>query len=190
MDILHVSTTHDWRGGQIQMLAIYQLMEDYFKQAILCPKSSVLEKKCMEKGINVYTSSRRGNVDLRFSYEIFQLCKLEKTKILHVHDSMALTLALFVIYLLPKVQLIYSRKRNNSIKNNFLKRWKYNHPRIRKIICVSKAVESIFYPLDIKKEKLRTIYDGIAIKKLHVPNHILHYEKNINYQKMLLSLEI
>jgi glycosyltransferase involved in cell wall biosynthesis len=61
--------------------------------------------------------------------------------------------------------LILSRRVDFPIKPNRLSKYKYNHPLIRKIICVSDEIKRISSQ-DIKdKEKLITIHSGVDLGK-------------------------
>src|SRR5690606_35258372 len=79
------------------------------------------------------------------------------------------------------VKIIYSRKRNNAIKNNFFKKLKYDNKYIFKIVSVSKAVEKIFVNINIPKDKLLTIYDAINVSEFKDKHKtgLIHKELNL-----------
>src|SRR5690606_30782448 len=77
--------------------------------------------------------------------------------VLHIHDSSALSAAIIAKVILKKdLKLIYSRKRNNKIKNNYFSKLKYNNKYIYKIVSVSKAVEKIFHDIHIPRSEEHT----------------------------------
>ena len=92
-------------------------------------------------------------------------------------------------FLKRTTKLILSRKRNNPIKNKFLNRFKYSHPSIKKIICVSKAVESIFENIISDKNRLTTIYDAIDVSKFKdkKSQNILHQEFNFSPETRIIG---
>lgn len=167
MKILHVSTIIEWRGGDNQMLTTYSILKSHLdlEQFIFCPENSVLQKKCVEHNIPHFTASRNSKYSLAFIKKLYKTLKEEHIEILHVHDSKAFSMSLLLVKFLPKLKLVYSRKRNNKIYKNFFKVLKYNHRRIDRIICVSEAVKDVLKPVLNKESKAQVIYDGIDVKK-------------------------
>lgn len=166
MNILNVTTTHEWRGGEAQLYQYFRLLEEFqdLNQMILCPENSVLSEKCTETKSKYFTYLKKSKV-ISLIKPIIKICKAEKIDIIHVHDSNALTASLIATLFLPKTtKIVLSRKRNNRIKDKFLNRYKYSHPKIQKIISVSKAVEKIFDNIVNDKERLVTIYDAIDVE--------------------------
>ncbi|WP_417445008.1 glycosyltransferase family 4 protein [Joostella sp.] len=170
MRILHITTIVEWRGGDAQMLTTYNLMKNYsdVEQFILCPVGSVLSDKLKKDEVKYYTASRKSKQSFKFAREIWRIVKQEKIDIIHVHDSNAFSLTLLIIRFLPNTKLVYSRKRNNPISNNYFKKIKYNHKRINQIVCVSNAVKDVFRPILKKMDHVVTIYDGIDVKKFEL----------------------
>jgi glycosyltransferase involved in cell wall biosynthesis len=165
MNILNVTTTHEWRGGESQLYQYFRLLEEFedLNQMILCPKNSVLSEKCTASKSKHFTYLKKSRV-FSLIKPIIKICKTEKVSIIHVHDSNALTASLIATLFLPKsTKIVLSRKRNNKIKDKFLNRFKYSHPKIHKIISVSKAVEKIFDNIVHDKNRLITIYDAIDV---------------------------
>jgi len=181
MNILNVTTITEWRGGDAQMYTIYNLLKDKtdLKQYILCPQKSVLEQYCMGDQASYFTYVKNRFKLMMCVKEIIKICKTKKIDLLHLHDSSALNAGLIAKLFLPKgTKLIFSRKRNNRIKDKFLNRFKYSHPYILKIISVSNAVQKIFDNIIKDKSKLLTIYDAIDVKKVVAlkNTNILHKE--------------
>jgi len=171
MKILHISTIMEWRGGDNQMLTTYHILKGHrdLSQIILCPENSVLLQKCKEANIPVHSAPKKSKFSLAFLKTIIRVVKEENIDVIHVHDSTALTLSLFSLKFLPKLKLVYSRKRNNKVKSNYLKKRKYNHPGITKIICVSQAVKDVLLPVLKDPDKAIVIYDGIDVQKFSNP---------------------
>ena len=167
MKILHISTIIEWRGGDKQMLTTYEILKDFpdLEQYVLAPEGSVLAEKCKEGGIPYFTASRRSKFSFPFLNKIIEIIKKEGIDLVHVHDSNALSLSLVALRFSPKVKLVYSRKRNNRVKNNYFKRAKYNNPLITRMICVSQAVKDVLIPVLKDPEKAEVIYDGIDVEQ-------------------------
>lgn len=191
MNILNVTTIVEWRGGDAQMYTIYNLLKKYttLNQYILCPANSVLFQKAIEDQAQVVAYVKKNKV-FSLIRPIIKLIKTQDIDVLHIHDSSALSAAIIAkIFVNKEVKLIYSRKRNNPIKNNFLKKLKYNNKYINKIISVSKAVEKIFHDINLPAEKLLTIYDAIDVQSFENKSKtgFLLNELNLTSEKIIVG---
>lgn len=169
MNILNVTSITELRGGDAQMYSIYNLLKEKkdLNQYILCPSDSVLAAMCKKDKAAFFTYKKNKIKLINLVVSIVKICKKENISILHIHDSSALNAGLIAMQFLPKnTVLILSRKRNNKIKDRFLNRYKYSHPSIKKIISVSKAVESIFDTIITNPDRLITIYDAVDVNQL------------------------
>lgn len=180
MKILNVTSITELRGGDAQMYTVYNLLDkkEDLKQYILCPEDSALAAICKNDDANFFTYKKNNLKLFNLASEIVKICKKESINIIHIHDSSALNAGLIAMKFLSKTTLILSRKRNNLIKNKFPNRYKYSHPSIHKIICVSKAVEAIFENIISDKDRLLTIYDAIDVENFakHTNKNLLHKE--------------
>ncbi len=190
MNILHISTIREWRGGDKQMLTTHEILRDFpdINQVIVCPQNSILSEKCKDLNIPVYTAPRNSKLSIPFLKQIYKAIKNEKIDIVHVHDSNALSLTLLILNFTPKVKLIYSRKRNNRVKPGFFKNLKYNNPAISEIVCVSRAVKDVLVPLVHNSDKIRVIYDGIDLKKFSEENNESKLREEYHLEKDALLI--
>lgn len=191
MNILHISTIIEWRGGDKQLITTIDILkaEKDLQHFILCPEGSVLAGKCPDMVIPYFTAPKKSKFSLAFLKKIISVVKSENIDVIHVHDSTALSLTLLAIKFLPKTKLVYSRKRNKNVKNNFLKRFKYNSRRIDYIICVSKAVKDVLDPVLSQPAKSRVIYDGIDVNEIsnHTNRKILRDQYNIDSETLIIG---
>lgn len=192
MNILNVTTIREWRGGDKQMYTIFKLLENEpgIKQIILCPENSVLAGMCRNDNSACVTYKKNKLKLFNATAAIIHTCKREAIDVIHIHDSSALNSALIALKFLPKsTKLILSRKRNNPIKDKFLNRYKYSHPRIEKIVSVSKAVEAIFDNIIKNKDRLLTIYDAIDVAAFSATEnrHLLHKEHNLPADTLIVG---
>ncbi|HEX8576817.1 MAG TPA: glycosyltransferase family 4 protein [Flavobacterium sp.] len=192
MKILNVTTIPEWRGGDAQMYTVFNLLKSKkdIQQFILCPENSVLAQKCNIDKVSCYTYNRTSLKLIHATQKIIQICKKKSIDIIHVHDSSALNAALLSLLFLPKtIKIILSRKRNNAIKQKFLNIFKYSHPRIVKIVSVSKAVEAIFEHIIQDKERLITLYDAVDVEEFaQRKNHnLLHTEFNLDAETKIIG---
>lgn len=165
INILHINTTKEWRGGDMQMLTTYNLVKGYsgVRQVIFCPEGSKMSIALKSQGVDHETAHENKKFTFKYFFKILQLVKSKDIDILHAHDSYSLTLATAVAFFHPGVKIVYSRKRNNPIKNNFIKRFKFNTKKIHKIVCVSEGVKKIFNPILKDQDKAVVIYDGVDV---------------------------
>lgn len=194
MEILNITTITELRGGDAQMYTVYNLLKDKrdVNQYILCPEDSVLAGMCEEDDANYFTYKKNTFKLFNLVIAILKICKKQCISIVHIHDSSALNAGLIAMKFLKKsTNLILSRKRNNTIKNKFLNRYKYSHPSIKKIICVSKAVESIFDSIIPDKKRLLTIYDAIDVSKFRkrkIKNkQLIHKEFHLSSDTLIVG---
>jgi glycosyltransferase involved in cell wall biosynthesis len=192
MKILNITSITEFRGGDAQMYTVYNLLKDKsdLKQYILCPENSVLAGICKKDNTSFFTYKKNNLKLINLVIAIVKICRKESISIIHIHDSTALNAGLLAMKFLNKsTSLILSRKRNNRIKNKFLNRYKYSHPNIKKIICVSKAVEAIFENIIPDKERLLTIYDAIDVPKFtdKEPQNLLHKEFNFSPETLIIG---
>jgi len=177
MNILNITTMVGLRGGDVQMFTVYELLKKYqeFNQYILCPDNAQL---LLEQGQDDpdFITYKKKNKIISVVPSIIKAVKNKKIDIVHIHDSSALTATLIASCFFPKgVKIILSRKKDKKIKSKFSQRFKYNNPKVQRIISVSKAVESIFHNIITDKSKLITIYDAIDVQA---------FSKNKNLNKI------
>lgn len=192
MKILNITSITELRGGDAQMYTVYNLLKDKsdLKQYILCPEDSVLAGICKKDNAQFFTYKKNKLKLINLVIAIVKICRKESISVIHIHDSTALNAGLLAMkFLNKKTSLILSRKRNNRIKNKFLNRYKYSHPSIKKIVCVSKAVEAIFENIIPDKERLLTIYDAIDVSKFKdkKSQNLLHQEFNFSPETLIVG---
>lgn len=192
MKILNVTSITELRGGDTQMYSVYNILKNKsdLTQYILCPENSVLAGMCKTDKAKFFTYKKNKFKLINLLIAIIKICKKESISMIHIHDSTALNAGLIAMKFLHRsTSLILSRKRNNTIKNKFLNRYKYSHPSIKKIVCVSKAVESIFEKIITDKTRLITIYDAIDVEKFANKNNknLLHSEFNFSPETKIIG---
>lgn len=165
--IAHVMTPKSWRGGEQQAVNLYQeLHKKGLFQIIVCSKNSITERYCIDNKLNHVSLKRRLALDLSFAHKLKRLCEEHQIDIMHPHDSGAHTLGILSVDLFGnKAQMVLHRRVDFPISKSFFSRYKYNHPCIRKIICVSEAIRQIMLPDIKRKELLTVVYSGIDTEK-------------------------
>lgn len=165
--VLHVSTPTSWRGGEQQL---FYLMEELEKQEVeqylVCNVNGELYKKAKDVNWNVVGTTKRSGMDLGFASQIKSTCKKMEVTVIHAHDSQAHTLALLANILFGnKVPVVLSRRVDFPVGASFLSKYKYNHPMVAKILCVSDAIKEVMKPAIKDQKLLETVYSGIDLSK-------------------------
>lgn len=165
--VLHVSTEPSWRGGEQQLAYLYaELEEKGVHQVILCATNSSMEAYCQEKGWNYFTAPKRTGFAIKFSKNIKSLCKKLGIDLVHTHDAHAHTFSIIAAAIFGnKTPLVVSRRVDFPISKSRTSIFKYNHKRVKRIVCVSDKIKEIT-AVDIKnKSKLVTVHSGIDLSK-------------------------
>lgn len=169
--IAHIVSPLSWRGGEQQAVNLYEELDKLgVYQVFVCPKGSITEIYCREHGFRYYAFKKRLSLDPVFARQLSEMCKKEKIDFLHPHDSGSHTLSILSIDLFRNpASVILQRRVDFPISRSFFSHYKYNHPRIKKILCVSRAIVEIMKP-DIKKPEILTVvYEGIDPAKFKLP---------------------
>jgi glycosyltransferase involved in cell wall biosynthesis len=168
--ILHLSSERSWRGGEQQIAyLIGELNALGVHNYIACRKNSRFEKYCLEKGWNHYSLNFDPPFDLLTAFQISRICKKHQIDIMHMHTSYGHTLGMLSTLLGNRSRLILSRRVDNPIRNSWFTFWKYNHPRIDKILTVSDAICEILMNKLKDRSKITTIHSGIDMSRFNLP---------------------
>ncbi len=157
--ILHISTARTWRGGEQQLTYLYEeLNTKNIQQILLCAKNSVIEQYFISKTYKHCSVRKGSNINLLFARKVREICRGHEIDIIHVHDSHALSFALLAADFFGNgASLVVSRRVDFPVKS----KRKYNHPNIKKILCVSDAIREITGRDIVNKSALKTVYSGI-----------------------------
>ncbi len=188
LNILHLSTAKIWRGAERQIVNLYTGLLPHCNPYIVCPTDSPLAHYCQRKNISYYTITMGGAILPKAAYYLYKYAKEKNIDIIHTHDSHAINLYLNAYIYGLKIPAVVSRRVDFNIGKGYFSLWKYNHPSIKKIICVSEAIQNIIAPKIYDKSKLITIYSGIDIQKIiHKESKNLHAEFNIPNVKKIVG---
>ena len=186
--VVHIVTAMSWRGGEQQVAYLLQELNEKLNQTVICMKGSAMEKFCLKQGFNCLSYPKRVKLDPSFAYFIKKVCNTMKIDLCHLHDAHAHTMAILSTVLFRnKTPLVLSRRVDFPIKKSFFSRFKYNHQIIKKIICVSKAIQEIIKPEIRNYSKLQTIYSGIDLKKFKNRSKKLRNELNLSDSEFLIG---
>lgn len=172
MNILHISSGKKLGGGQKQLenlcLELNELEEE-LNTYILCIKNSEFETHLSKQNLEFDSAPLSINIDPRFLRKIIKMVNEKKIDLIHIHGSVALTLCIMANKLAKLPPFVFSKKTAFPIKKRKQTLYKYNHPQLKKIFCVSDAVRKIASQSIKDHSKLVTIYHGSRIKMENPP---------------------
>ncbi len=188
--IAHLVSPISWRGGEQQAVNVYEELDKLgVYQVFICPKGSITEAYCKEHDFRYYAFKKRLALDLGFANNLSRVCKDEQIDILHPHDSGAHTLCILSIDLFKNPsQVLLQRRVDFPVSKSMFSRYKYNHPRIKKILCVSNAIKEILRPDIRRPEIMQVVYEGIDASKFVLPaGNILREEFQIKRSTPIIA---
>lgn len=189
MHILHLSTAITWRGGEQQIAYLHQgLRQAGIKQTVLCSSKSALMGYCNKYSLSCYHMPKKGSMSLAYAKKIKELVAKHKIDLIHIHDSHAHNNAILAaVWLRVKVPLVLHRRVDFAVSNHFVSKYKYNHPLIKRIICVSEAIKAIMLPSIKNQDKLRVVYSGIDVSREYTSDGRLHKELKLPPDAQLIG---
>lgn len=163
MRVLHISGAMTWRGGEQQLINLYNaLHESGVQQAVFCPRNSALSDYCLTENITHHTYTNISGFNIFAALRLKKMCTTDALfDVIHLHDSDAHTLGYIASLIGTSNAMVLSRKVAFKIKGSLFTIRKYNAACIRKIICVSEAVKRVVAGTVKDRSKLTVIYEGI-----------------------------
>ncbi len=166
MNILHLSAVKNWGGGgnHIENLC-YELSRSNTEVSnmIVVAKGGQFHERLKKGDIPYATVPLAMNLDPRAILKFIRLCRKHQIDLVHLHGSTSLTLAVVATKLASLPPFIFSKKTIFPIKERKQTLYKYNHPQIKKILCVSEGAREVAVKAIEDKSKLKTIYHGTRI---------------------------
>jgi glycosyltransferase involved in cell wall biosynthesis len=167
MKVLHISSPKTWRGGEQQLIyLVEELMDQGLEQLVMCPFNSEVHKYCLKRHIPHITYFKGFSGNPMVAFRVSHICKREGIDLIHVHDSHAHNFAVLSAVLTNNpVPLIVSRRVDFPIQDSSMSLYKYNHPKIARILCVSNAIKTIMEEFIEDKSKLQVVHSGVDLDK-------------------------
>lgn len=180
MNILHLSAVKNWGGGgnHIENLC-YELSKSNpeVKNHIVVAEGGQFHERLKKSDHSFSTLPMAFKLDPRAIFKFIRLCKQYKIDIVHIHGSTSLTLAIIACRIAGLPPYIFSKKTSFPIKNRKRTLYKYNHPNIKKILCVSETTQSVSAASITDQAKLKVIYHGTRIDNKGTDTPFLLREK-------------
>ena len=169
MNVLHLALTRYWGGGANQIQNLCNRLAEIapgFNSHLLTIKGGELEEKILKKNLKLHVVPMAINFDPRAVYKLISVCQKEKIDLIHLHGSTAISIAVIAQNIKRLPPFVFGKKTTFPIKNRRFSRYKYNHPNIQGIFCVSERTKEITAQSITDESKLVTIYNGPDLEKL------------------------
>ena len=146
MNILHIDTGREMRGGQWQALYLAGgLAAHGHRSRLLAPAGSPLLQ-----------AAQAQRLDARPRHATFPLAGAGDADLVHAHDARAHTLAL-----LSRKPVVVSRRVAFPIRRTVASRLKYK--RASHYVAVSNFVKGVLVDGGVESEKISVVYDGVPV---------------------------
>lgn len=166
MNILHLSAVKNWGGGgnHVENLC-YELSKTNpeINNYIVVGEGGQFHQRLKKSNFKFETLPLAIKIDPRAIFKLIKLCRIHEIDLIHIHGPASLTLAVIADKFRDLPPFVFSKKTSFPIKKRKQTLYKYNHPKIKKILCVSDATKRIAEEAILEKSKLRTIYHGTRI---------------------------
>jgi glycosyltransferase involved in cell wall biosynthesis len=170
MKILHVSSAKTWRGGEQQIIYLFEELQGLgLQQWIFCVEGSAIATYCKKNNLAHHTYKKRFAANPLIALQIKQLSQKKNIDLIHLHDAHSHTFAFMSALLGNPKPMVLSRRVDFPVRSTWLSHKKYNHPSIKKIISVSAYVQSILAPAIEAQQKLISIHSGIDLHRFKYP---------------------
>lgn len=167
LKVVHISTAKSWRGGEQQIAYLAdELSRRQISQVVVCLKNAPLHRWCKERKIRAVGLSKWFSIDPFFAYRLSRVARRQNSSLLHAHDSHAHTAAVLAHDIFgAKLPIVVSRRVDFKVGENSSSRYKYNHPAVKKIACVSEAIAAVLKPVIEDEERLAVVHSGVDPQK-------------------------
>ncbi|MFT4665843.1 MAG: glycosyltransferase involved in cell wall biosynthesis [Polaribacter sp.] len=167
MRILHISSAKSWRGGEQQIAyLIEELRTEGISQEAFCPKDSPLEIYCKKNNIICTTYKKRFSVNPLVARKLSQYSSRNNFDLVHLHDSHAHTFAcMAAAFYRMSTPMVLHRRVDFPVGGSALSKWKYNHPGIKAMICVSHFVKAVLSKTVNEAAKIKVVHSGVDLNR-------------------------
>lgn len=150
MDVLHLDSGREMRGGQWQALYLMVGQKTLgLTPSLLAPAKSPLFQEASKRGVPC------------LPLNLLTLRKMSaKVSITHAHDARSHTMAALML----KSPFVVSRRVAFPIGKGWASRWKYSKPRC--YFAVSKFVADLLIQAGVEEERIALMPDGVPIEDI------------------------
>lgn len=166
MNIIHIASQKNWGGGEKQVLYLLrELRKAKIDQILVCSQISALGDQASKEGFTVHRLAKPPLFAFFWALKIKNLAKNKTKTILHAHDAQAHSCALLAsIFSVHQIPIVVHRRMIKQTQG-FLRNYKFNHPAVKKIVCISSLVRETTRSMVQNQEKLVYIPSGIDLSE-------------------------
>ncbi|HXH31807.1 MAG TPA: glycosyltransferase [Bacteriovoracaceae bacterium] len=185
MKILHISSEKTWRGGEQQIAYLIAELKGRGVESVVASRSgSVFHEYCRNLGLPQVALGFKSEFDVLTAYGIKTFAEEQKVDLIHLHTAKGHGLAVVASALGLKVPMALSKRTDFPIKPNWFSRFKYNHPSVKRILCVSRKIKEIIDPDLNDPHRSTVVYSGVDQQKFKFER------KNFFHELLSLSPQI
>lgn len=175
--ILHLSSEKTWRGGEQQIAyLIDELRVEGVESLVAARRGSAFEDYCLKQKLSFESAAFRNEFDIPTAIQIKNMAQSRHVDIVHLHTGKGHGLGVLAAHLGMDVPMVLSKRTDHPVKNNWLSRYKFNHPQIRKILCVSDKIKQII-DRDLKDtSRSMTVHSGSDLSKFKFEKKYFFHE--------------
>jgi glycosyltransferase involved in cell wall biosynthesis len=158
LKILHLSSERTWRGGEQQISYLMGVLRSHGVECLLAARSG---SEMARRHPEAICFPFKGEWDLYTAWRIKKLAEIEKVDVVHAHTGHGHTLAVLAATFGMKAPIVVSKRTDYPVKDNRFSKWKFNHPAVKRYLCVSDKIREILQK-DLKHPDIaHTVYSGI-----------------------------
>jgi glycosyltransferase involved in cell wall biosynthesis len=164
---VHVSTARTWRGGEQQVAYLCgALAAGGAPPVIVCPVGSELARHAAGRGLAHVAVRRRAAVDPLFARALARACREAGAELVHAHDPHAHTAAVLArAWFGAAAPIVVHRRVDFPLRGGRFTRWKYDHPAVRRVVCVSEAIAAVLRPAIADPARLVVVHDAVDLAR-------------------------
>lgn len=168
MKVLHLSSEKGWRGGEQQIAyLIAELSKLGVKNYVAARKGSAFETYCINHDIIVFPLPFKNSLDLQTALAVKTISHEYRIELIHMHSSKSHGIGVLSAVFGNKIPLVLSRRVDFVPNQNWFTKWKYDHPSIKRVLCVSGKINEIMHRYLRRPEKSVTVHSGVDLSKFN-----------------------
>ena len=165
MRIVHLNSEKGWRGGEAQLVLLAKgLKKKGHEQWIGGHLKGRLIEEAKKEGFQTYGLNLSFEFDLVAIWNLVRILKTCQVDVLHMHTPRAITIGGIASKIANVKVNIISRRVDFSLRNNLLRKIKYQWG-IDRIIAISHAIKRTLVCDGIRPQIVDVIQDGIDLDR-------------------------
>jgi glycosyltransferase involved in cell wall biosynthesis len=150
---------------------------------------SAFEDHCRKNNIPHFSFPFKNAIDIHTAFRVKKICLENAIDLIHMHSSKSHGIGVLSAVLGNETPMILSRRVDFVPKDKWFTKWKYNHPCIKKILCVSDKITEIMSSYVSRTGLCLTVHSGVDITRFRTrPNkNLLKAEFGLPAETLLIG---